>query len=346
MKRFSDDSIKKIGIFRALYLGDMLCIIPTVRALRHAYPHAVITLIGLPWQKDFVRRFSNYFNDFLEFPGWPGLLEQHPDEQKITAFIDEIRKYEFDLVLQMQGNGVITNSMCLAWGAKHVSGLRRADQHFPDESLFPISEDTDHEVLRFLKLVDALGIPQQGAELEFPFMEEELMNFQTINKSLNLSGKYICIHPGARDVRRRWPVDKFAFLANQLSAKGYTLVLTGSVDEKEVLNALQDQITSPVVNIVEQLGQVPLGELGLILKNASLLISNDTGVSHVASALQVPSVVIFSPYSDMQRWAPLQKPLHKSISFDEANDPEFVLYTVLDHLEKIALSNTSSEVVA
>ncbi|MBT1703814.1 glycosyltransferase family 9 protein [Chryseosolibacter indicus] len=343
MKRFDETSIKKVGIFRALYLGDMLCIIPMVRAMRHAYPHAHITLIGLRWQKDFVKRFSHYFDDFMEFPGWPGLPEQQPDENSIADFLTRVRTYEFDLVLQMQGNGIITNSMCLSWGAKQVAGLRRSEQHYHDDTLFPVSEDTDHEVLRFLKLADALAIPHQGAELEFPFLEEEIQNYQSIVNTLQLHNKYICIHAGARDVRRRWPVDNFAFVANQLALKGYKLVLTGSMDEEELLKDLQNKIDAPVVNIVDRLGQVPLGELGLILNNCSMLLSNDTGVSHVASALKVPSVVVFSPFSDMQRWAPLQTSLHKIILFEQAKDPEFVLYTVLDQLEKIQTSNTSNE---
>lgn len=65
----------RIAIFRALYLGDMLCSIPAVRAIRTAYPDAEIHLIGLPWQRDFVSPFDGYFNHFIEFPGWPDLPE-------------------------------------------------------------------------------------------------------------------------------------------------------------------------------------------------------------------------------------------------------------------------------
>src|SRR5690606_32991236 len=116
--------ISKIAIFRALNLGDMLCVIPTIRAIRAAWPEADVYLIGLPWQKEFVRRFSQYFDHFIEFPGWPGLPEQEPDLARIPEFLSLVQHHQFDLLFQMQGNGEITNTLCATWGSKRLCGLR------------------------------------------------------------------------------------------------------------------------------------------------------------------------------------------------------------------------------
>ena len=332
---FGENEIKKIGIFRALYLGDMLCIIPAVRALRKAYPQAHITLIGLPWQKEFARRFSHYFDYCIEFPGWPGLPEQEPDPKKIVQFLKRVREEKFDLLLQMQGNGFITNNMCQLWAARNIAGLRRKDQYAPDESLFPVSEDDDHEILRFLKIIDALRIPQQGVELEFPLMYHEKERFHEIQQLLDLPVyKYVCIHPGARDPRRRWSAENFVYIANHLAEMGYKIVLTGSMEERSLLEKVERDIQYPVINIVEALGDVLLGELAAILQHSYFLFSNDTGVSHIASALRVPSMILFSPYSNMKRWAPLDDQLHRVMPYEKSKDPEFVLYCLLDQLEK------------
>jgi ADP-heptose:LPS heptosyltransferase len=325
--------LKTIAIFRALYLGDMLCIIPAVRAVRYAYPETEITLIGLPWQHEFVKRYSRYFNNFIEFPGWPGLPEREPDSKKILQFLNIVRDKRFDLILQMQGNGMETNHMCQLWGAKAVCGLKRDDGRLP-KGLFVPSEDNENEIQRFLKLVDVLGIPRKGEHLEFPFFESEIANFEVVQKQLQLENiPYVCLHPGARDPKRRWPLDNFAFIARHLHQRGLKIVLTGSSQERALLSSLENMLQHPAVNIIERMGDVDLGTLACIINNSKLLVSNDTGVSHIASALRTPSVIIFSPHSVMSRWAPLNTVLHKSISHAHANDPEYVLYTVLDHLQ-------------
>jgi ADP-heptose:LPS heptosyltransferase len=165
--------IKKIAVFRALQLGDMLCVIPAIRALRAAYPHAEIILLGLPWAKSFTQRFSKYFNGFIHFSGYEGLPEQPYDVKKFEAFLAVVKQEEFDLALQMQGNGTIVNAMVEQFGAKYTAGFSTEGHYAPDNGLFLPYPDFGSEIERHILLMQHLGIKGQGTELEFPLTAKD-----------------------------------------------------------------------------------------------------------------------------------------------------------------------------
>jgi ADP-heptose:LPS heptosyltransferase len=328
-----ENTPNKIAIFRALFLGDTLCIIPVVRALRNRFPEAEISLIGLPWQQEIVDRFHKYFNRFIRFPGWPGLPEQHADPIEVIRFIQQMQSEKFDLVLQMQGNGVLTNAMCMLWDGRNTYGLSKPGENIFDKKQFPESSDDEHEVKRFLKLVDALGVPRQDSFLEFPLTAKEELQFLEMSAVLNLIPKqYVCIHPGSKDPRRRWPVDHFAFVGDQLAANGYQIVITGSQQELTVAESVIKKMTHPAINAIKAFEPIDLWKLVALIKHAKLLVSNDTGVSHLAAAVRTASVIIFSPYSVMSRWAPENNVLHRIIPHEKSCDPIYVWTAVQNQL--------------
>lgn len=114
--------IRKLAVFRALQVGDMLCAVPALRALRAALPETRITLVGLPWAEQFARRFHKYIDDFIAFPGHAAFPEQAVNEALLPAFYEEMQKRRYDLALQMHGSGQISNQIVGAFGAKEIAG--------------------------------------------------------------------------------------------------------------------------------------------------------------------------------------------------------------------------------
>ena len=312
LAQLGDPLPQRVAILRALQLGDLLCAIPAIRALRAALPRAEITLIGLPWAKAFVDRFDRYFDAFLEFPGYPGLPERDPIQfQQIPQFLKTAQKHHFDLAIQMHGSGTLTNPLTMLLGAERNTGFFVPGAYCPDpDRFFPYLEQ-EPEVCRHLHLMEFLGIPIQGTDLEFPLQDQDWKDLAAIAEIETLHPQsYICIHPGSRSPWRRWSPEQFARVADELANQGLTIVLTGSTEEVSLTSAVAASMRSPVMDLA---GRTTLGALAALLSRARLLVCNDTGISHIAVALKIPSVVIFTG-SSPQRWAPLNRDRHRVVA--------------------------------
>jgi ADP-heptose:LPS heptosyltransferase len=319
------DNIKKIAIFRALQLGDMLCAIPAIRALRYAYPQAEITLLGLPWAKSLTQRFNRYFDNFIHFPGYPGLPEQPFNAKEFAGFLPRVQWEEFDLVLQMQGNGTLVNPLMELFGAKHTAGFSTQAHYAPDNGLYLPYPDYGSEIERHMLLMLHLGLPTQGTELEFPLSKDDYDELQQLNIGVEPQ-KYVCIHPGSRGAWRQWPVKYFAELADFCSEQDYKIVLTGTKDELAIVNEVIGHMRHEAINTA---GKTSVGAVGALIKNAAMLVSNCTGVSHIAAALKTPSIVI-SMDGEPHRWGPLDKQLHRTINWLQSPDFDLVFREVAE----------------
>jgi ADP-heptose:LPS heptosyltransferase len=297
----------KVAVFRALQLGDMLCVVPALRALRAAMPQAHITLIGLPWARQFGRRFNRYIDACLDFPGFPGLPETAPVLEAIPRFIATAQRERFDLLLQMHGSGTLSNPLCAAFGARRIAGFYRRNQYCPEVSSFLPWSEQEHEILRYLRLMDFLGIAACDPQLEFPLFKCDFDALQEDVRTVRAPATYACIHPGARLPSRRWPPHRFAEIADRLAVAGLQVIVTGTMQEADVTRAVLSAMRMPAIDLT---GKTELGALAALLADARLLICNDTGVSHIAAAVRAPSIVICSG-ADPLRWAPLDTGLHR-----------------------------------
>lgn len=295
-------ALRRIAVFRTLQLGDMLCVVPALRALRRAAPHAKITLIGLPWAEQFAERFSHYIDDYLAFPGFPGLPENKPDIARLPRFLFEAQHKRFDLALQLHGSGALSNPITALLGALQHAGFFLPGAYCPDPGLFMPWKEGEHEVARYLSLLRFLGARADDASLEFPLREAD---YQSLAASgpLPPPGSYVCVHPGARYASRRWPAPRFARVADALAGEGWHVVVTGSAFERPVIDELLKHTSAPMIDMS---GRTTLGALAALLAGARMVLCNDSGVAHLAAALATPSVVPCCA-SDPARWAPPER---------------------------------------
>ncbi len=309
--------IQRVAVFRALVLGDLLCATPALRALRAGLPGARITLVGLPWARGLVERLP-CLDDFIEFPGWPGLPERPlADLRLLPPFLADLRSRHFDLALQMHGSGRLVNPLVSGFGARHSAGFY--DEHAwrpaADAAFYAPWPKQGTEVGRMLALTDHLGMPRQGEHLDFPLRDEDRRQAASLLSGAGLVGlrhrrhgpRYAIVHPGSQLPSRRWPPGHFAAVADALAELGLTVLLTGTAAEAGLTAAVASAMYWRPIDLA---GHTDLWTLGALIENAAVLVCNDTGVSHVAAALGTPSVVVSSG-GDALRWAPADAARHR-----------------------------------
>lgn len=299
----------RIAIFRALQLGDLLCSVPALRAVRAANPEAEIALVGLPWARELAVRLSRHVDAFIEFPGFPALPERECDFPQLAGFFERMNALRFDLVIQMHGDGRFTNPLVSLMGGRESAGFCRAGRYCPDRERYFLWRDDEHEVLRWLRLVESLGMPSKGTQLELPLLESDWRELEGLRIA---DLRYAVVHPGAQLASRRWPAGRFAEVADQLAAEGLHVVLTGTASEEHLVRKLKSAMREPAIDLS---GRTSLGGLAAVVSRARIVVCNDTGISHVAAAMRAPSVVIACG-SDPKRWAPLNRELHRVLWHD------------------------------
>lgn len=320
--------IKKIALFRALHLGDLICSIPVFRALRYAFPQAEITLISLPWAESFSERFSHYIDRFLPFPGYPGLPEQEINPSEILFFLKEMQDEQFDLVLQLQGNGSFVNPMITLFHARFMTGFYLENDYCPMPGLFMLYPEKGHEIHRQLELLKFLEIGNLSDSPEFPIFDQDEEELRKAR--LNLPERYICIHPGSKAAWRQWAPRNFAEMANFFNSRGCPVVITGNAEEIELATQINQHLNISATIVA---GKTSLGAMAVLLKNSLGLLSNCTGISHLAAALEVPSVIV-SMDGNAERWAPLNHELHTTIDWTVNQETGLVLQACRNMLDK------------
>lgn len=325
---------RNILVFRALKLGDMLCSLPALKAIRRKFHDSKITLVSHPAMKDLFLRYPHYIDEFISFPGFPGMPETMSIPEKTLEFLSDMQKRNFDLVLQLHGSGELSNSVVSLMNGKRTAGFYREGHFCPDPEMFIHYPENHSEIHRCLFILKALGIQASSDEIDFTVTDFEMKEAQSFLESHGIKNEdYFCIHPGASVASKRWSPSGFASVADHLVQKGQKVVFTGSSIESDLVEEISGLMAFPGVNAASF--NLSLGILAALIKGSRGLICNDTGVSHLAAAMKVPSIVIFSE-TDPVRWAPLDQRKHHWLYRPDIKDvlneaDEFLL----THIEEV-----------
>ncbi|MBN2590829.1 MAG: lipopolysaccharide heptosyltransferase II [Sedimentisphaerales bacterium] len=285
-------------------LGDIVLALPALASLRKSFPNAKISWLVKP---EFASLLENhpYLDEIIIFDRkhLSKALSNTKAFGSLHSLIAQLRQEKFDAIFDFQG---LFRTAFMSWlsGSKKRYGIANAREmaHLFYTDKIEHNLDCIHLVDLYLKMVQAAGAKNEKAEFVIPSNQTDVDSVKKLLKNHNIEpNKYIVFIPGSAQESKCWPAERFAQLADKFSAQyNYPIIAIGSKSEK---SKAQEIITLAKTEIINLAGQTSLKELVELLRMAKLVVSNDTGPGHIASALGMPLVIMYS-WSNPARIAP------------------------------------------
>jgi hypothetical protein len=155
----------------------------------------------------------------------------------------------------------------------------------------PAWREDEHEVARWCRLLEWYGLATDADDLDID-----------VAPARDVPRGATVLHPGASAGARRWPVDRWAAVARHEAVAGRPVVITGAPSERALAAAVARSAGLAESSVWAGRTADPV-DLAAVVAAAAMVVSGDTGAAHLATALRVPSVVLFGPVSPA-RWGP------------------------------------------
>jgi ADP-heptose:LPS heptosyltransferase len=288
-------SVKRVLLVRLRSIGDTVLSTPSLIALKRFLPESQVDIL----LEDWVAPVLNGFDAVDE------ILTVRSDITSRLATAREIRRRKYDVVFNIHG-GTTATFFTAASGAKHRVGYSNYQYAFLYNHLLSSpfdfwKRDAAHSAEQQLALLGFVGVPVGDRPKSRLAITEEAKRSLDLKLSDRLkSGEpFAIIHPIAASKTKEWDLEKFARTAEFLERNGIATLAVGTAAEERRLSELVKLSQAPVVTATN----LELPELVALAARARLFVGNDSGVAHIAAAVQTPTVVIFGS-SNRDHWRP------------------------------------------
>jgi ADP-heptose:LPS heptosyltransferase len=283
---------KKIAVLRANALGDFIFVLPALQLLRSIFPDAEIFYLGKQMHQVFLAHRPSPVDHVVVIPPYPGVGEAEDfqaDPAETDAFFQAMQAERFDIALQLHGGGKNSNPFLLRLGAAFTVGLGTPDAVALDVTIPYITYF--NETLRYLEVVSYLSMHHSHDSM-LTVTDQDMEEAAAVMIQPGMPAPSAVLHPGASDLRRRWPAENFARIADFLVEEGWQVYINGIENER----AISEEIISHMhcrYNVCDLSGKISVNGLTGLLSRADLVISNDSGPLHLAHILHIPAVGIY-----------------------------------------------------
>jgi ADP-heptose:LPS heptosyltransferase len=287
-----------VTVLRALGLGDLLTAVPALRAIARAFPDEQRLLAAPAWLEPLLPLIRE-----ADEPCLHGLAETAglaADPQRLQQ--------RPRVAVNLHGRGPESHRLLLATEPERLIAFR--NDSIAATAGLPEWDPDEHEAQRWCRLLESFRIAADPDELGIAQPDVELPEW---------ARRATLLHPGAASASRRWPPERWAEIARHERDRGREVLVTGS--RREVGLARWIAAEAGLDPRREIAGRTDVRGLTAFAAAADVLVCGDTGVAHLATALSVPSVLLFGPTSPRLWGPPEGRAIHRVLWDGHRGDP-------------------------
>lgn len=266
----------KVLILRFSSIGDIVLTTPVIRCLKSKYPNAQIHYAT---KKSF-RQIIDH-NPYID--------KIHVLDHSLLDLIKDLRAQKFDCVIDLHNNQR-TFLIKLLLGVKTYS-FNKINYLKWLMVKFKINRLPDkHIVQRYLEACDALGVVDDGKGLDFFIEPTNEIKIDTLPHQFQ--NGYISWVVGAKQKTKQFPVSKVVEVINSELFPDKPIVLLGGKEDYNFAEEINKAVARSK-NVLNACGKYSLAQSASLVKQSAAVITNDTGLMHIASAFHKPIVSIW-----------------------------------------------------
>ncbi|MBI5464885.1 MAG: lipopolysaccharide heptosyltransferase II [Ignavibacteriales bacterium] len=287
------NSSPNILVVRLSSMGDVVLASPLLRVLRKRFPQSQIDFVVKKEFAELVRHNHN-LNSTYELNTDGGMTELLRLKKRLT-------RERYELVLDLH-NSLRSRYLRRLAGAQNVLTIKK--RLAERTALVKFKRNWYGEIVsaadRYIEPVRRFGVQNDGKGLELHIPDEILFRVsgKMVELRLNRFEKTVGLCPGARHSTKRWPAERFAEFAVNLSAQFHAKILIfGGDEDRVVASQIAEKVkqTTGEESVAVVAGTCSLLETAAAMEFCDVIITNDTGLMHVASAMKKRVIAIFGP---------------------------------------------------
>jgi heptosyltransferase-3 len=295
--RWDWSSVRKVLLIRLRSIGDTVLTTPSLFALRRFLPQARIHILLEDWVAPLLEG-SPLVDQVISIP-------RHGTSARARV-ARELHRASYDVVYNLHG-GTTATFLTRASGAADRVGYgyyqyARLHNHIAPSPQQIWSRPTLHSAEQQLALFGWTGVPvtdRPATQLTVTEKAAQSISAKLAAREVQDREPLALVHPAAAFETKRWATENFARVVEEIAQRGMTPAVIVSPKEKHVLEDLVAQSSARVIAF----DNLSLPEVTALAARAQLFVGNDSGIAHIAAAVNTPCVVVFGS-SNVAHWRP------------------------------------------